>query len=125
MTEETATVEAPEEVAGDAVEVAEAELPEVVDTGVKSGAPGQIDILLDSTVSVSAGLGETSLQIRDVLQLGSGSVVKLDRRVGEAIDLYLCGTRFATGQLVVVDDHLAVRIKEILDPQATQHQAEV
>ena len=102
--------------ADQSVEVRDAELPQTAAGNVK-GAPGQIDILLDSTVSVSAGLGQTELQVRDLLRLGPGSVIKLDRSVGEPIDLYLRGIHFATGQLVVVGDNLAVKIKEILSPQ--------
>ena len=51
---------------------------------------------------------------RELLEMGPGSVLKLDRQVGEPIDLFLRGVRFATGHLVVVGDHLGVRIKEIL-----------
>ena len=100
------------------VEVQEPQLPAAVDKPVKA-APGQIDILLDSTMAVSACLGEAQIQIRDLLGLSAGSVVKLTRQVGEPIDLYLRGIRFATGHLVVVGDQLGVRIKDILPPQST------
>ena len=108
------------ETQGDAVEVRDAELTEADETTVPSSAPGQIDILLDSHLSVSATLGQAQVLVRDLLQLGPGSVIKLDRAVGEPIDLYLRGIHFATGQLVVVGEHLAVRIKEILSPQAAE-----
>lgn len=94
------------------VEVAQVELPEAVDTS--TGGPGsQIDILLNTCLSVSACLGEAKIEVREMLQLGPGSVLRLDRRAGEPVDLYLRGIRFATGQLVVVGDQLGVRIKEI------------
>jgi flagellar motor switch protein FliN/FliY len=51
---------------------------------------------------------------RDLLQLGPGAVVTLDRQVGEPVDLILNGVRFATGHLVVVGDQLGIRIKDIL-----------
>lgn len=124
MAKATAEAEAPTEEAqsqkpDDAVEVGDVELPQATG-GAVTAAPSQIDILLDSTVSVSAGLGETSMQVRDLLQLGPGSVVKLDRQVGQPLDLYLRGIHFAKGQLVVVEEHLAVRITEILSPQNEQ-----
>ena len=98
-----------------AVEVQQAELPEAVDKGTRV-AGGQIDILLDTTMTVTVCLGEAQVIVRDLLQLGPGAVVKLDRRVGEPIDLYLSGVKFAIGHLVVVGEQLAVRIKEILTP---------
>jgi len=97
------------------VEVQEATLPEAADTGAKSGG-GQIDVLLDTKVPVTVRLGQVELQVRDLLQLGSGSVLQLDKQVGEPADLFLRGVRFATGTLVVVEDRLGVRINEILSP---------
>ena len=124
MAEETTEQEAAEAQADpEAVEVSEAELPEANATA-HSGTPGQIDILLDSPMMVSATLGEAELPVRDLLRLGPGSVVPLDRNVGEAVDLYLRGSRFATGQMVVVGDHLAVRIKEILSPEVVTGEQE-
>ena len=112
--------ETPDESQSDGgVEVSEAQLPEA-QAGGSAGPPSQIDILLDSTVLVSASLGEVEMPVRDALQLSAGSVVKLERKVGEPIDLYLRGVHFATGQLVVVADHLGVRINEIITPQSDQ-----
>ena len=102
-------------------QVQEADLPEVQDTCQAPGG-GQIDILLDSPMSVTVCLGQARPAVRDLLEMGPGSVLKLDRQVGEPIDLFMRGVRFATGHLVVVGDHLGVRIKEILatDPQAEE-----
>ena len=94
-------------------QVQEADLPEVQDARQGPGG-GQIDILLDSPMSVSVCLGNARPAVRELLEMGPGSVLRLDRQVGEPIDLYLRGIRFATGHLVVVDDHLGVRINEIL-----------
>ena len=77
---------------------------------------GQMDLLLDVTIKIQACLGEVETQIRQLLQLNTGSVITLDRQVGEPVDLYLRGTRFATGHLVVVGERLGVRIKEIVTP---------
>lgn len=107
--------------AAPAVDVHEAQLPQVTDSGIKSSG-GQIDILLDTTMTISACMGNAEMQIRDLLQLGPGSVLKLDRQVGEPVDLFLRGVKFATGQLVVVmGDRLGVKIKEIIASQEPPH----
>jgi len=103
----------PAEPATTGTQVQEADLPEVQDARQGPGG-GQIDILLDSPMSVSVCLGNARPAVRELLEMGPGSVLRLDRQVGEPIDLYLRGIRFATGHLVVVDDHLGVRINEIL-----------
>ena len=95
------------------VQVHEVELPAPAEAEVQTGG-GQIDILLDTAMTVSACLGGVTLPIRQLLQLGPGSVLTLDRQVGEPLDLYLREIRFATGHLVVVGDRLAIRIKEVL-----------
>ena len=95
------------------VEVQQAEVPEAEDSGATQPG-GQVEILLDTTVPVSASLGQVDVEVREILQMGKGSVVKLDTPVGDLVDLYLRGIRFARGQLVVVGDQLGVRIQEIL-----------
>ena len=103
---------------GPKVEVNEPELSEAIDSGDMSGG-GQIDILLDTMVAVSARLGEAELEVRDLLQVGPGSVVQLNKKVGEPVDLYIRNVKFATGSLVVVGEQLGIRIKEII-PSAAQ-----
>jgi flagellar motor switch protein FliN/FliY len=95
--------------------VQEAELPEASEQAAAEPA-GQIGILLDTTMPVAVRLGQARMAIRDILALGPGSVVKLDKQVGEPLELFLQDIKFATGQLVVVGDRLAVRITEILSP---------
>lgn len=95
------------------VEVNEAALSEVADRMVKSG-PGQIDLLLDTPMAITVRLGQAELLVRDLLQMGAGSVVKLDKRAGDPVELYLRGSIFARGQLVVVGEQLGVRITELV-----------
>jgi len=102
--------------------VSEIELPESPAV-VVPGPGGQIEILLDALMTLSVTLGQMEIPVRDLLQLGPGSVLKLDRRKGEPIDIYLRGVKFATGHLVVVGEQLGVRIKEILSPQKPPAQA--
>jgi flagellar motor switch protein FliN/FliY len=89
------------------------EFTEAAETGV-TGATGSIDILLDMTIPVTVTIGSTQIPIRRLLQLGPGSVVKLDKSVDMPMDLYLKETKFATGNIVVVDGKFAVKIKQIL-----------
>lgn len=92
-----------------------AEFSEAAETEGGGGA-GSIDILLDVNISVTVAIGDTEIPVRRLLQLGPGSVLKLDKPVDAPADLYVKGTKFATGNIVVVDDLFAVRIKEILGP---------
>jgi flagellar motor switch protein FliN/FliY len=90
-----------------------ADFPEAVEVNA-TGAGGSIDILLDMTIPVTITISTTQIPIRRLLQLGPGSVVKLDKPVDAPMDLYLKDTKFATGNVVVVDGRFAVKIKQIL-----------
>ena len=90
-----------------------AEFTEAADSPT-TGASSSIDILLDMSVPVTVTIGSTQVPIRRLLHLGPGSVIKLDKSVDSPMDLYLKDTKFATGSIVVVDGHFAVKIKQIL-----------
>lgn len=79
-----------------------------------TGAGGSIEILLDMNVSVTVAIGKKEMSVRQLLQLGPSSVVKLDKPIDAPADLYLKDTKFATGNVVVVDGQFAVKIKEII-----------
>ena len=74
----------------------------------------RLDALYDVPVQISAVLGKASMQVSQLLKLGRGAVVELDRRVGDAIDIYVNDRLVARGEVVVVDDHLGVTMTEIL-----------
>ena len=65
-------------------------------------------------VSISAILGRSSLSVAQLLQLGQGSVLELDRKVGEAIDIYVNNRLVARGEVVIVDERLGVTMTEII-----------
>ncbi len=109
-TEETAPQT--EESTDGTVEAQEVELPESSDQPMGEAA-GKMDVLFDMALPVSARLGEASVLVRELMELAPGSVLKLDKRVGEPIELVMRGKTFAKGQLVVVDDQLGIRISEI------------
>ena len=114
MAESTATE--PQAPAAETAEVQEAELPQAEPRAVRT-AGGQLDILLETTMEVSARLGQVRLPARDLIQLGPGSVVTLDRRAGEPVELLLRGIPFATGRLVVVGEQLGVKIENVFSPE--------
>lgn len=99
------------------------EFPEAVDSG-PAGHGGSIDILLDMNVPVIVAIGQTDIPVRRLLQLGPGSVLKLGKPIDEPVDLYLKDTKFAAGDVVVVDDRFAVKIREIAGAVATVDTAE-
>ena len=82
--------------------------------GEVSGPAGSIGILLDMDVPVTVAIGQTEVPVRRLLQLGPGSVLKLDKPIDAPADLYMRETRFATGNIVIVEGRFAVRIKSIL-----------
>ena len=65
-------------------------------------------------VNVSAVLGRASMSVAQLLQLGQGSVLELDRKVGEAIDIYVNNRLVARGEVVIVDERLGVTMTEII-----------
>ncbi len=73
-----------------------------------------IGMLLDLTLPVSIELGRTSMSVQELLRLGRGSVLQLDRLAGEPIDIFVGDRRFAEGEVVVLGEHFGVRITRIL-----------
>jgi len=80
------------------------------------GEPMANDVtaIYDIPVQISAVLGRSSMQVSQLLKLGRGAVVELDRKVGEAIDIYVNNRLVARGEVVVVDDKLGVTMTEIV-----------
>ena len=78
-----------------------------------------IGMLLDLSLPVSIELGRTGMTVQEILRLGRGSVIQLDRLAGEPIDIYVGDRRFAEGEVVVLGEHFGVRVTRILStPQA-------
>jgi flagellar motor switch protein FliN/FliY len=75
-----------------------------------------MDLLNDVRVNLRVELGGTRLQLQDVLKLGAGAVVPLDRMAGDPVNLYVNDRLVARGEILVVDDHFAVRILEVVSP---------
>jgi flagellar motor switch protein FliN/FliY len=73
-----------------------------------------LEAVFDVPVSVSAVLGRTKVEVGDLLKLKPGAVLELDRRVGEAIDIYVNNRLVARGEVVLVEDKLGVTMTEII-----------
>jgi flagellar motor switch protein FliN/FliY len=73
-----------------------------------------ISMLLDLTLPISIELGRTSMTVQDILHLGRGSVIQLDRLAGEPIDVFVGDRRFAEGEVVLLGETFGVRITRIL-----------
>lgn len=70
--------------------------------------------IYDVPVKVSAVLGKTSLKVANLLQLGPGAVLELDRKVGEAVDIFVNNRLVARGEVVLVDEKLGITMTEII-----------
>ncbi len=84
-------------------------------------AKADIDLILDVPVQLTVELGRTRLTIKDLLQLGQGSVVELDGLAGEPMDIFVNGYLIAQGEVVVVDDHYGIRLTDIITPSERIH----
>ena len=76
-----------------------------------------LEAVYDIPVRVSAVLGKSSMQVHELLKLGRGAVVELDRKVGEAINIYVNDRLVARGEVVVVEDRLGITMTEIIKTQ--------
>jgi len=74
----------------------------------------ELDAIYNIPVQLSAVLGKTTMQVSQLLKLGRGAVVELDRKVGEAIDIYVNNRLVARGEVVLVEDKLGVTMTEII-----------
>ena len=83
---------------------------------VAAKEPADLDRLYDVPVTVSAILGHARLPVGELLRIGPGALLQLDRRVGEAIDIRVNDRLVARGEVVIVDDKLGVTLTEIVIP---------
>ena len=76
-----------------------------------------LDVILNIPVEVALELGRTKMDLRDLLQLGQGSVVELERMIDEPLDVLVNGTLVAHGEVVVVDNKFGIRLTDIISPE--------
>jgi flagellar motor switch protein FliN/FliY len=82
----------------------------------KGAGEANLDVILDIPVTLSMEIGRTEITINDLLQLGQGSVVELERLAGEPMDVMVNGTLIAHGEVVVVDEKFGIRLTDVISP---------
>src|SRR5665647_2495602 len=95
------------------VEVRQAAFVPLTKTPVYN-SPRNIDLILDVPLEISVVLGKTKKNIRDILNLGTGSLIELDKLAEEPVDILVNGKKVAYGEVVVVDENFGVRITSII-----------
>jgi len=97
-------------------EVKEADFQQLSSSNT-SGGQRNIDLLMDVELPVSIELGKTTMDISDILALGPGSVVELEKLVGEPVDLLVNNKCVARGEVVVVEENFGLRITSLISPE--------
>jgi flagellar motor switch protein FliN/FliY len=82
----------------------------------QSGPKRDLDFILDIPLTVTAQLGSTRLLINELLQLGQGSVIELDKLAGEPLEVLVNGKLVARGEAVVINEKFGVRLTDIISP---------
>jgi len=98
----------------DDLELNELEAEQGAADGAEESIDAGLEAVYDIPVKVSAVLGTSHMQIHQLLKLGRGAVVELDRKVGEAVDIYVNDRLVARGEVVIVEDKLGVTMTEIV-----------
>jgi flagellar motor switch protein FliN/FliY len=75
-----------------------------------------LDFILDIPLKVSVELGRTQIIVKDLLQLGQGSVLELDKLAGEPLEILVNGKLVAKGEVVVVNEKFGIRLTDIISP---------
>ncbi len=107
------------EKAGLRTQATEAQFADMTDIAKRppaDGAKRELDFILDIPLDVSAELGRTRLLINELLQLGQGSVVELNKLAGEPLEVYVNGKLVARGEAVVINEKFGVRLTDIISP---------
>lgn len=94
-------------------EVAFAELPPV---RAPIDEQAEIDLLLDVPLQITVELGQAKRTIRELLELGQGSILHLTRHAGEPVDVLVNGQHIARGEVVVIDENFGIRVTEVVSP---------
>jgi flagellar motor switch protein FliN/FliY len=84
--------------------------------GAQSEVTGNIGLLMDVSMQLTVELGRTKMLIKDILGMGEGTIVELDKLAGEPVDLLVNGKLIAKGEVVVIDENFGVRVTDIISP---------
>ncbi len=88
---------------------------------LNENAPGSpehydIDLILDIPLEVTVELGQVKMPVNELLQLGQGSIIELDKPVGELLEIYVNEKLVAKGEVVIMDQKLGIRVVDIINP---------
>lgn len=100
---------------GEAVGVKRAQFPDF-NGGTPSPLPQNMELIQDVPLQVTVRLGKARMTIKEILDLGEGSIVELDKLAGEPVDLLVNGKLVAKGEVVVIDESFGFRVKDIISP---------
>ena len=93
------------------------ETEQIKPVGVDAGSDNNLDIVLDISLKAVARLGEVEMPISEILKLGPGSVIEIDRLIDEPIDLLVNERLVARGEVVTIDEKFALRVTEIVSKE--------
>ena len=85
-------------------------------TGLNAGEQGNISLIMDVFMEMTVELGRTKKTIKDILGMGEGTIIELDKLAGEPVDILVNHKKIAKGEVVVIDENFGVRVTEILSP---------
>ncbi len=97
------------------IDVQSAQFPEFNESSTQP-LPNNMELIKDVPLEVTVRLGKTVMKIRDILDLGDGSIIELDKLAGEPVDLLVNGKLVAKGEVVVIDENFGFRVKDIISP---------
>ncbi len=100
---------------GGAVGISPVKFPPL-DEGIPAGVGGNISLILDVPMTLTVELGRTTQLVQEILGLGEGSIIELDKLAGEPVDLLVNGKLIAKGEVVVIDENFGVRVTDIVSP---------
>lgn len=87
-----------------------------LEPGAHGGATNGVEFILDIPLQLAVRIGTTKMLIRDLLQLGQGSIIELDKLAGEPMEVLVNGKLVARGEAVVVNEKLGVRLTDVISP---------
>lgn len=83
--------------------------------------PANIGLILDVPLQVTVELGSARMKIKEILELGLGSVIELDKLAGDPVDIYVNGKLIAKGEVVVIDENFGIKVTDIISPVERAH----
>lgn len=96
---------------------APAVFPSLDEAAATQADPSSLGLLADVELELTVELGQTRRNIKEILAMGPGSVMELDRHAGETVDLLVNGRLVARGEVVVIGENYGVRITELVNPE--------